>query len=80
MIESLDGLLGILDILEEDEVLAIGSLWVEVLSLTHLNGDNWSTFCEQLDQFVLSDFSWDVFHKQVGFESLSDSLLDVVCG
>lgn len=74
----LDGLLGILNILEKNEVLAVSSIWVEVLALTHLDGNDWSASLEKFNDLFLGDLSWDVFHKEVGLVGLSDGLLDGV--
>ena len=78
MVKPLDGLLGIFNFLEKNEVLTIGGIWVEVLSLSQLNGDDWSTLREQFGQLILSDFSWDVLHKKIGLKGLSDGLLNGV--
>lgn len=43
MVKPLDGLLGILDFLEKNKVLTVGGIWVEVLSLSQLDGDDGST-------------------------------------
>ena len=78
VIKSLNGTLGILNLLVENKVLAIGCIWIEVFSLSHLNGDDWTTLGEQLDQLILRDLSWDVFHKEIRFKCLSDCFLNSV--
>ena len=78
MVKLLDSFFGILNILVKNEVLAVGGIWVEVLSLSQLNGDNWSALREQFGQLILSDLSWDVLHKKIGLKGLSDRLLNGV--
>ena len=63
MVILLDGFLGILNILVENEVLTVGGVGVKMLTLTHFDRNNWSTSGEALNQLILSDLSWDVLHE-----------------
>jgi len=76
LIEGLDGPLGEVDVLVENEVLAVGSLGVEILALAKLDRDDGSDLFKATHDLLLADLRGDVLNEQVGLVSLTHATLD----
>ena len=78
LIKFLDSPLSTVDVFVEDEVLAVGGIWIEVFALTELDGNNRAKLFEESNDLILLDVGWDVLDKQVRFISLAKTALNGV--
>lgn len=65
VVEFLDSFLGMLDIFEKNEVVAVRRVRVEILSLLHFDRNNWSALAEVFNNLFLTQLSRHIAHKEV---------------
>jgi len=76
LVEALNGLLGAVNVSVQDEVLSVGSTWVEIFALSQLDADDGTNFFEESGELSLFDLAGDVLNEQVRFIGSSHTALN----